>query len=709
MDNEKDEKKRALLDPGNMLFVLYVGFVLGLILLAMVVDGQAAVDRGDRGGYSLSEVRQGELLFPGTKAGEYLPAPRLSQDVEIYVSAMVARTVLRQRFLNGSRTWQEAIYVFPLPDESGVDQLRIRVGERLIEGEIREKIEARKIYEQARKEGKKASLLAQERPNIFTVSVANIGPGEEVEVEIEYQQVVELRDGTFSLRFPMVVGPRYIPGTPLAEEGDERELHFAGSGWSLATDQVPDAPRITPPVATARENPLNPLRLMVELAAGFPVARVESLYHGIRVADEGEGIQVIRFSGEVVADRDFVLEWEAEKLDSPHAALFSENRGQSDYLLLMLMPPQGENRGPAVARELIFVLDTSGSMAGPSIIQAREALVLALSRLHDSDRFNVIEFNSTARKLFSRAEAADNEHRKRAIRFVQSLQADGGTEIASALELALDGRQDHERIRQVIFLTDGSVGNEENLLAMIDSRLGDSRLFTVGIGSAPNSYFMSRAAAMGRGSFTSIGKVEEVQEKMMALFEKLEHPAVTALRVEDSKGQALEYYPHPLPDLYQGEPLLISLKRSGQSDGLRITGRLGDHPWQQQVAPRTVARRPGIARLWARKKIRTLMDSLALGGGEKEIRGEVLATALEHHLVSRYTSLVAVEKQVSRPPVQGLEQTTLPTNLPQGWQANKIFGGTSQTATPAARHLLLGGFLLLIALLLVDRKRRAGL
>lgn len=499
MSKARDEKEKTLFDPGNVLVVVYLGCVMALVFLAMVTEGRAAVEGGGRAELHLSEVRQGELLFKGIKEGEYLPALRLSQDVEIYVSGMAVRTMVRQRFLNSSKEWQEAIYVFPLPDESAVDQLRMRVGERTIVGEIREKVEARKIYEQARKEGKKASLLAQERPNIFTVSVANIGPGEEVEVEIEYQQVVGLADGIFSLRFPMVVGPRYIPGSPLAEGGEAGGLHFGGSGWALDTDQVPDASRITPPVAIASESILNPVRLMVELAAGFPVARVESLYHGITVADEEGGTKLIRFSGEVAADRDFVLEWEAEKLKSPHAGLFTENRGETDYLLLMLMPPEGENTDRPLPRELIFVLDTSGSMAGPSIIQAREALILAISRLHGYDRFNVIEFNSTARKLFSKAEAADSENRDRAVHFVRSLEADGGTEIASALDMALDGRKDHERIRQVIFLTDGSVGNEENLLTTIDSRLGDSRLFTVGIGSAPNSYFMSRAAVMGRG------------------------------------------------------------------------------------------------------------------------------------------------------------------------------------------------------------------
>ncbi len=706
MTKGREEKKITTLDPGNILLVLYVGFVMCITFLALVVDGRAAVSSEERSGLRLSEVRQGELLFAGMEEGLYLPAPRLSQEVEIYISGMAARSVVRQHFVNSTQQWQEAIYVFPLPDESGVDQLRMRVGERVIEGEIREKEEARKVYQQARREGKKASLLSQERPNIFTVAVANIGPGEEVEVEIEYQQVVGLVGAIFSLRFPMVVGPRYIPGQPLSQDAEQGGIRFAGTGWSQDTDQVPDGSRITPPVAAGGEK-LNPVRLMVELAAGFPVARVESLYHGITVEEEEGTKKLVRFNGEVKADRDFVLEWEAEKLQTPHAALFTENRGNKDYLLLMLMPPEAENVGEAPPRELIFVLDTSGSMAGPSIIQAREALVLAISRLTEDDRFNVIEFNSDARKLFSQVQPADAERQDKAIRFVQSLRADGGTEIASALDLALDVRQDHERIRQIIFLTDGSVGNEANLLAMIGARLGDSRLFTVGIGSAPNSYFMSRAAAMGRGSFVFIGKVEEVQEKMMELFRKLEHPAVTGISVENRSGLIMESYPDSIPDLYQGEPLVVSLQLPEQSDVLQISGRIGNRLWQESVNTETLSRRPGIATLWARKKIRSLMDSLALGSEKSEIRAKVLETALEHHLVSRYTSLVAVERQVSRPPEHELKQASLKTNMPQGWQANKIFGGTSKTATPAGLHLCMGLLLLFAAFLLFSRKKRA--
>ena len=698
MAKQQNKKNKITLDPGNTLIVLYIGFVLFFVFLAMVVDGNASVVP--------SEVQQGELLFRDVKdAGRYIPAPHLSQNVEIYVSSMTARTILNQRFVNDTDKWQEAIYVFPLPDESAVDTLRMKIGERVIVGEIKEKEEARKVYEKAKSEGQKASLLAQERPNIFTMAVANIAPGEEVEVEIEFSQVVGLRDDIFSLRFPMVITPRYIPGKILQTEEREERVQFEGTGWSVNTNQVPDASRITPPVVMEDNEQINPVHMMLELAAGFSVARLESLYHGIRVEDGENETKLIRFNGEVKADRDFVLEWEAKKERSPRAALFAEQHGQDEYLLLMLTPPALDNDTSAPPRELIFVLDTSGSMAGPSIVQAREALILAISRLNKDDRFNVIEFNSTASKLFDQAQRGDAAHRKQAIRFVSALHADGGTEIASALDLALDGRSNHERIRQVIFLTDGSVGNERALFDKIESGLGDSRLFTVGIGAAPNSFFMSRAATIGRGTFTYIAKVSEVQKKMTALFNKLERPAITDIRLTAINGQEMEYYPSPVPDLYQGEPLLVSVKVVDGLEALQISGMRNGQPWQQVISTEMLSMRPGIATLWARKKIRSLMDSKVHGSSEEEIRRQVLATALTHHLVSKYTSLVAVEQQISRPADKDLQQSAMKTNLPAGSQMNKIFAGSARTATPARLQIILGALFLLMALCILRRQR----
>jgi len=699
----KANRPRALLDPGNLLLLGYITVLVCFLLLGSLADSGAAVSE-ETEGLQPEEVRRGELLV-AMEDGRLQPAPLLSQQVRMKISGIVARVVVEQHFVNTGENWIEAVYVFPLPDESSVDHLQLRVGERLLEGRIMEKEEAEKTHEKARSEGRKSSLLVQNRANIFTTRVANIGPGEEVTVEIEYQQTVMFADGTFSLRFPMVVGPRYIPGHPLKEDAAQ-PVYVNATGWAKNTDQVADAAEITPPVDLEEKTTI-PVDLTVDLAAGIPLSRINSLYHGILSEEVGEGHYAIRLTGEVKADRDFVLEWQPAQADDARAALFAETLGNDQYMLLMLMPPQAIEASP-VPREVIFILDVSGSMAGTSILQAKAAISLALGRLRPADHFNLIVFNNSAWALFQNAKPADRAHLEEARRFIDQLKADGGTEMKSALLLALDGSHHHSRLRQVVFLTDGAVGNEDALLNIISRRLGDSRLFTVGIGSAPNSYFMTRAATMGRGTFAFIGSDTEVKDKMTNLFAKLENPVIADLKLELAGSERdVEAYPSPLPDLYLGEPLVLAVRTGWENAVLRLTGTRLGKPWETFVDTATFGPREGIAGLWARKKIRAQMEALALGADPGKVREVVVQTALAHHLVSKYTSLVAVDSQVSRPPDEKTVPEAIKTHLPQGWQASAVFGGGAKTATPASLRLLLGCiFLAAASLITLLRKRR---
>jgi Ca-activated chloride channel family protein len=260
----------------------------------------------------------------------------------------------------------------------------------------------------------------------------------------------------------------------------------------------------------------------------------------------------------------------------------------------------------------------------------------------------------------------------------------------------------------VVFLTDGCVGNESALFSLIKKRLGDSRLFTVGIGSAPNSYFMTRAASMGRGTFTYIGKVEEVREKMTNLFAKLEHPVISNLVLTSAGGdsQKMEIYPNPLPDLYDRQPIVAAIKVDRKISGLHLSGTKAGKVWQVAIDTTHFADRPGVATLWARKKIRNEMESQHFGADKEQVRKTILATALAHHLVCKYTSLVAVEEKVSRPVDKDLAVSHLKTNLPKGWQYGKVFGGQAQTATPSELWMILGCVLLAFALILAKDSRK---
>lgn len=689
----------GLADAAARILLAFAAAVAAALAAAMVlalVAGEAAAEP-----IHSKDVSSGTLLLRHPN-GQAQAVPLVSTDVDIRVSGPVARARVRQVFRNPADDWFEGIYVFPLPENAAVDRLRIRIGERVVEGEVRERQAAKAEYERARASGRHAALLDEERPNVFTSSLANIGPREEIAVELEYQQTLAYDGGRYSLRFPTVVGPRYVPGAPVAAP--------LPTGWSPATGEVPDAPRVTPPVLRPTESAgaANPIAIRVSLDAGVPLASVESRYHAVAVREIDANRREVALQGPVHATRDFELAWTVAPDRAPKLALFTERKDGRDYALLMLVPPAVAGAAPRLPREVIFVIDTSGSMHGASIAQAKEALELAVRRLGPADRFNVIEFNSYARKLFADAAPASADNRERAVRWVRELRAQGGTEMAAALQLALDGRRSPERLRQVIFLTDGAVANEEALFRLIAERLGDARLFTVGIGSAPNGHFMTKAARTGRGTFTYIGRIEEVREKMGALFAKLESPLLTDVRVEWPGGGRVETWPQRVPDLYLGEPIVVTAALDRVEGEVVVSGTLGDAPWRAHVPMSRARAGDGMGVLWAREKVAALVDSLRAGAAEGDVRAAVVELATAHRLVTKYTSFVAVEQTRARAADAALKQAALPTNLPEGWTYEAVFVELPQGATDARLHFLLGAALLALAAAAAAGRRRAG-
>jgi len=658
---------------------LSVGVVLAGTVLLLSGNAQAA-----------QPEREGGLLLRPRGGGTPIAAPLLATDVEIRVVGHVARARVTQRFRNTQADWYEGIYVFPLPENAAVDRLRMRIGERLVEGEIREKEKARATYAQAKAEGRRAALLEQERPNIFTSSVANIAPGEEVRVEIEYQQALRYDQGRYALRFPMVVGPRYFPA---AEAKGADAARIATAVFRPADDGVVR----------------NPVTLRVDVQAGVPVADLRSPSHRIEAGPCGEAGCRAVLHEPVAANKDFVLDWTLAKGRVPAAAAITELKDGRHYGLVMVVPPALERRGETLPREAVFVIDTSGSMQGASIAQAKEALELAVRRLAPADRFNIIEFNSTARSLYPEARSASPGNLETAVRWVRELRANGGTEVARALDLALDGSETPGRIRQIVFLTDGAVGNEDQLLRMIRERLGDSRLFTVGIGSAPNSHFMSKAAQFGAGSFTYIGRIEEVKQKMDALFSKLESPVLKGVRIDWGGAVGVETWPKQVPDLYTGEPVMVLFSAERLGGPLTVSAQAGDGSWVAQVPVVPASGENALSALWARERIGALMDQMRGGAPEEEVREAVLKLALAHQLVSRYTSLVAVDKAPARTAEALLKSASLPVNLPEGWTleglGGELHGELPRGATNARFDLLAGALLLLLATLLWNRVR----
>ena len=630
-------------------------------------------------------------LYFRTSPLAYKPATRLAMDVGINATGIVARVNVEQRFRNDGADWVEGIYVFPLPDDAAVDRLVMHIGERRIVGQIKRREEAKRAYARAKSAGQKASLVEQERPNLFTTSVANIGPGEEIVVELAYLQTVMYEQGRFSLRFPMTLTPRFMPGTSLGQA--------TGDGWSFDTTAVADASRVSPPMLDTAGSESNLATITAVVDAGVALTSITSSSHEVLTFRDGDRHRLSLATADM--DRDFLLEWHPVLGAAPRALAFTEAFGDASYVLLMVLPPDQAQLAETRPREMIFVIDTSGSMGGSSIEQARDALQMALKRLTSVDRFNIIQFNSTARALFAEPSIATPDTITGAERAVAKLQANGGTNMEPAIRMALAKPPQDGYLRQVVFITDGSVGNEAALFESIQDELGSTRLFTVGIGSAPNSHFMRKAAQFGRGSFSHISRLEDVGSEMTRLFDKLEHLALTDIRL--AWPGAVEVFPERIPDLYLGEPVVVTARLDHvlfEPLDIETMGFIGRLPFSQRIGIGP-GRSAGISSLWARRKIESLLDSRLDGVGEALIREGVTRVALEHHLVSPYTSFVAVDQTPARSREAALKRQAIANLLPAGADAGAIFGRFPQTATSSRLDMLIGVTLAALALGLI--------
>lgn len=586
----------------------------------------------------------------------------LDTGIVVEVSGLAARVEVTQRFRNEGLAWKEAVYRFPLPDGAAVDRLRIEASGRVLEGEIREKTEARRQYQQASRSGRLASLVEQQRPNQFETRLTNIGPGEEVRVQIAFLARVDYADGSFALRLPMTFTPRW--DAPAAARLETANFAPGDTGRGFAPH----------PVLAPRDGG-HGLSLEILLHSGLGLATLESRYHDVDIEAVAGGYRISLADPLSRPDRAFELNWTPDYGRAPESSMLTWDGGDAVYALLMLAPPLREALAPR-SREVVFVIDTSGSMAGASLRQAKAALRQGLEYLGPDDRFNLVRFSSDAELLFERSPPLHPAWLEQAEDFIDQLSADGGTNMAPALSMAMDLPAEEGLLRQIVFITDGSVGNERDLLLQVAERLGDSRLFTVSIGSAPNTWFMRKAAEIGRGSHSRIARQSEVAERMAALWTHIENPAVQDLCLD--WGMDAEFYPEVLPDLYAGEPLWVHARLPHQPRDVLVCGELDGRYWETVSTPGPGGGGPDVAALWARSKIESLEDSRIFGIDPAAIRREVLALALDFGLLTPYTSLVAVDRTPVRPATETLSSENVPSLLPAG---STTTTGFAQTAT----------------------------
>jgi len=606
--------------------------------------------------------------------------------IQMDITGLVSRVQVTQNFTNNGSHWAEGVYHFPLPPGVAVDRLLIKVGERLLEGEIQEKETARRIYQKARDSGQTATIVEQQRRNQFETRLANIGPGESIAITISYLQNVSYSNFSYHLRLPMTFTPSWEPPAQLNSEPDKPHL-IAESSTSGHT-----------------------LKLHANLISTMEFAAIESHYHDVDIRQVDDGYQIELLNPNEVTDRDFELSWTPMLKSHPSTSLTTFNDGDFVYAQLMLAPPLADSIRPQ-AREVILIIDTSGSMEGASLVQAKAALSHALMSLGEDDFFNLLQFNSDTEQLFDQSVPVTRTSLYRAQNFITRLKANGGTDMAPALTAALGMAEIPQLMRQVVFITDGAVSNETKLLQLVARDLGNSRMFTVAIGHAPNSWFMRKTAEIGRGSYIHIGKPDEVEVQMSALWGRIQLPALTDICVE--WGDSAEYYPEIIPDLYAGEPLWLLARLPSEPTMIGLCGTLNGMDWNlningwdkvrlgtgREAGPGHAATGgPGgdnLAKLWARKKIESLEDGLMFGADPELTRLEITGTALDYGLLTRHTSLVAVDKTPRRDSDELLAQSNVPSLLPAG--SSTHIAGYPSTATGWVSQLLLSLFVLLLS------------
>jgi Ca-activated chloride channel family protein len=624
----------------------------------------------------------GSLQIVG-KDGTPAFCPLKHTDVQAEVSGAIVRVTVTQEFVNTSEDKIEAVYVFPLPQNAAVDDMTMQVADRKIRGIIKERGEARKIYEQAKQTGHVAALLDQERPNIFTQSVTNIVPGATVRIMISYVELLKYEEGHYEFMFPMVVGPRYIPGAAIGQQA---------GGWSPDTTQVPDASRITPPVARPETRAGHDISLAVTIDAGVPIRNIRTLQHKTSVENTGASSAIVRLENQnEIPNRDFILRYDVAGPKIDDAILTHREGNGPGYLTLILQPPERFPESDVTPKEIVFVLDTSGSMSGFPIEKGKELVGKMLSHLHPKDTFNLITFSGDTSILFPEPVYATPETLSRAQRFLDSRQGGGGTEMMKAIRAALDPSDKSDHIRVVCFVTDGFVGNDMEIVGEIKKH-SYARVFSFGIGSSVNRFLLDKMAEAGRGEVEYVTLEQDGAKAANRLFERMRSPLLTDITVDWGGLAVADVYPERIPDVFSAKPIVIYGRYTKAGSGTVIVrGKRAGAPYELKIAvnlPEVEKSHDVLASLWARKKIDHLMaeDWSGMQGGEPkgDLKQQITQLGLEHRLMTQFTSFVAVEEQTV---TEGGEVKTIqvPVEIPRGVSYEGVFG------SPAAPGTVLGG------------------
>jgi len=597
--------------------------------------------------------------------------PLKHTDVKAEISGFLSRVRVTQEFENPYKDKIEAVYTFPLPSEAAVDDMTMQVGDRTVKGKILRREEAQNVYEAAKSNGQVASLLDQERPNIFTQSVANIMPGEKVVVTISYVETLKYEDGSYQFVFPMVVAPRYIPGAPTSN---------GAGGTSPNTTQVPDASRITPPVTPKGTRAGQDISVDVTLDAGVPLESIESKTHEIDVErPNGWSAHVHLKNKDEIPNKDFILKYDVagKRVED---ALLTHRDERGGFFTFILQPPDRVTVEDVTPKEIVFVLDTSGSMSGFPIEKAKEAMKLALDGLYPQDTFNLITFAGDTHILFDKPVPATKENMLKAQKFLEEREGSGGTEMMQAINAALEPSDAQDHIRIVCFMTDGEVGNDFEIISEVQKH-PNARVFSFGIGSSVNHFLLDKIAEEGRGEAEYVGLNDDGSAAARKFHERVRSPLLTDISVDWNGLPVADVYPKRIPDLFSAKPVVLTGRYTGAGHGvLRLKGKMSGRDFVREIPvdlPDSDARHDVLATLWARTRIDELMSRDYAGMQQNNAHADVKETitqlGLEYRLMTQFTSFVAVEEMVVTDGGQP-RRIDVPVEMPEGMSREGTFG-----------------------------------
>lgn len=599
--------------------------------------------------------------------------PLKQTTVKAEISGFLSRVVVTQEFDNPFKEKIEAVYTFPLPQNAAVDDMTMLVGTRTVRGKILRREQAEAVYEAAKTGGQVASLLNQERPNIFTQSVANILPGEKVKITISYIETLKYEDGSYEFVFPMVVGPRYNPGTATGAPA-------SGNGFSPDTTRVPDGSRITPNPVPEGMRVGHDISLDISLDAGVAIDAVSSKSHDIDLQQTSPGRANVRLKGgPVIPNKDFVLKYDVAG-KSISDALLTHRSNQGGFFTFILQPPERVTVEDVTPKELVFVLDTSGSMHGFPIDKARETMKLALQSLYPSDTFNLITFAGDTSVLFPEPVPATAENLQKAQDFLDTRKGGGGTEMMKAIKASLDPSDSQGHIRIVCFMTDGYVGNDMEIISEIQKH-PNARVFAFGIGSSVNRFLLEKMAENGRGEVEFVALTDDGSAAARRFHERVRNPLLTDISLEWNGVAVSDVYPQRIPDLFSAKPVVLTGRYTAAGRGvLRLRGKMSGREFVREIPvdfPESMVQHDVLPPLWARSRIDNLMSQDFAGARQgtmkPELKETIINLGLEYRLMTQFTSFVAVEEMIVTDGGQP-RRIDVPVEVPEGVNRAAVFG-----------------------------------